>query len=310
MNNLLKQISPRISFSYNLTSAITLNANTGLYYQLPAYTVLGYRDNTGNLVNKDNGVEYIRAYHIVAGTEFISRKNLKVSVEGFMKFFSQYPFLLRDSISLANQGSDFGVIGNEAVVSTSVGRSYGIEFLLQQKLFKGFYGLMTYTFVRSEFRDKHNDWVPSSWDNIHIFNITAGKTFKKNWEVGMKWRFSLGSPYTPYNVPLSSDIAAWNVTQHGLSDYNLLNTKRLPPFHELDVRIDKKYFLKKFNLNFYIDVQNVYNSKAVGIPILDVVRDSNGNPLTDPSDPTKYLTHLLDNKSGNVLPTIGVVVEF
>ena len=310
MNNLLNQLSPRISLSYNLTSEWTLNANTGLYYQLPAYTVLGYRNNSGDLINKDNGVKYIKAYHIVAGTEYISRKNLKISVEGFMKFYSQYPFLLRDSISLANEGSDFGVIGNEAVVSTSLGKSYGIELLLQQKIYKGFYGLMTYTFVRSYFKDKHNDWAPSTWDNIHIFNITAGKTFKKDWEIGIKWRFSLGSPYSPYNIPLSSEIAVWNVTQHGIYNYNLLNTKRLPPYQELDIRIDKKYYLKKFDLNFYIDVQNVYDAKTTSIPILDVVRDGNNNILIDPNDPTKYQTKLIDNISGNVLPTVGVVIGF
>jgi hypothetical protein len=233
-----------------------------------------------------------------------------VNVEGFMKLFSQYPFLLRDSICLANLGSDFGVIGNDAVTSTSVGRSYGIEFLLQQKLFKGFYGIMTYTFVRSEFKDKLDKWVPSSWDNMHFLSLTAGKTFQKNWEIGLKWRFSLGSPYTPYNVPLSSEISSWNVAHVGIPDYNQLNTKRLPAFHQLDLRVDKKYFLKKINLNFYVDIQNLYNEKAIGIPILDVVRDANGNALVDPTDATKYQTRILENKSGNVLPTIGVVVEF
>jgi len=310
MKNLLKQLSLRISFSFNLTPQWTLNANTGLYYQLPAYTVLGYRNASGELVNKNNGVKYIKSYHIVAGTEYISKKNLKINAEGFMKFFSQYPFILRDSISLANLGSDYGVIGNDAVVSTSVGRSYGFELLFQQKLFKGFYGIMTYTFVRSEFKDKHDKWVPSSWDNRQFLSMTAGKTFKKNWEVGIKWRFSLGSPYTPYNIPLSSEIASWNVSHTGVPDYNLLNTKRLPAFHQLDMRVDKKYFWKKLDLNFYVDIQNVYNSKAVGTPILDVVRDSNGNALVDPYDPTKYQTRLLDNKSGTILPSIGVVVGF
>src|SRR5207344_1416198 len=101
-----------------------------------------------------------------------------------------------DSISLANLGADFGVIGNEEAVSTSQGRSYGIELLLQQKLFKGFYGLAAFTLFRSEFKDKRGDFISSSWDNRFIIALTAGKKFKKNWEVGAKWRFSAGSPYT------------------------------------------------------------------------------------------------------------------
>ena len=59
-------------------------------------------------------------------------------MEGFYKKYENYPFLLGDSISLANLGGDFGVIGNEPVTSTSEGRSYGIEFLAQKKLNKFF----------------------------------------------------------------------------------------------------------------------------------------------------------------------------
>jgi len=310
MQNPIDQLSPRLSLSYSITPELSFNANTGIYYQLPPYTVLGYRDNTGELVNKQNGVTYIKSIHYVAGFEYLSSKNLKFTAEGFLKHYSQYPFVLRDSISLANLGSDFGVIGNDAIVSNSTGQSYGFEFLAQQKLFKGFYGLATYTFVRSEFRDKHNSWVPSSWDNVHIINLTAGKIFKKNWEVGVKWKFSLGNPYTPYNIDLSSTINNWNITHQGIPDYNNLNSKRLPSYHQLDLRIDKKYSLKKTDLNFYIDLQNVYISKMVMPPILDVVRDDNNTILIDPNDPNKYQTLLLENKSGTIVPTIGIEISF
>ena len=310
MQNLLSQLSPRFSLSYCITSKLSFNANTGIYYQLPPYTVLGYRDNSGNLVNKQNGVTYIKAIHYVAGFEYVSSKNLKLSAEGFFKIYSHYPFITRDSISLANLGSDFGVIGNDAVSSTSNGRSYGFELLAQQKLFKGFNGIATYTFVRSEFCDKHQSWVPSSWDNVHMISITLNKNLGKNWELGTKWRFSLGSPYTPYNIPLSSEIAVWDVSHQGVPNYELLNSKRLPSFHQLDIRIDKKYHLKKTDLNFYLDIQNVYMFKMTMPPILDVVRGSNNSILIDPNDSSKYQTVLLDNKSGTVIPTIGIVVSF
>lgn len=310
MVNLAKQLSPRVSLSYNITPEFTVNANTGCYYQLPAYTVMGYRNNNGELVNKQNNITYIRARHYVAGVEYLTSKNLKINIEGFLKYFNQYPFILRDSISLANLGSNFGVIGNDEVVSTSKGRSYGIELLLQQKLYKGFYGLMTYTFVRSKFMDKQNQWVSSAWDNKHIVNITFGKSFNKNWELGAKWRFGMGTPYTPYNFDKSRTIANWTINQQGIYDYNLLNTLRLKAYHQLDLRVDKKYFYKKFSMNFYVDIQNIYNFKTDSPPILDVVRDSNNNILTDPNDPAKYQAVLLENYSGSILPTIGIVIEF
>lgn len=314
MMNLANQLSPRFSLSVNITPEFSFNANTGIYYQLPPYTVLGYRNSQGALLNKENNITYIRSKHIVAGFEYVTKNNLKISTEGFLKYFDHYPFLVREQISLANLGSDFGVIGNSEVTSVSVGRSYGVELLAQQKLFMGFYGLMTYTYVRSEFEDKNGKYVPSAWDNIHIFNITFGKSFKHNWEVGAKWRFALGAPYTPFDIHNSVLRYNWDVNHQGIVDYSKLNTERLPATHFLDFRIDKKIYLKYFNLNLYLDVQNAYNFQTMYTPILNVLNDDTGKPMIeDPSLPYNQQTYkykVLENKSGTVLPTIGIVIEF
>ena len=310
MMNPIDQLSPMFSLSYRLTEKISLNANVARFHQLPAYTIMGYRDAAGDLVNKSNGLKYIRADHFVAGAEFLAKWNARFTVEGFYKIYSRYPFSLKDSISLANLGSDFGVIGNEAINSTSNGRSYGTEFLYQQKLFKGFYGIVAYTFVRSEFEDKNGEYVPSSWDSRHIVSLTAGKRFGNNWELGMRWLFSTGSPFTPYDISTSSLKQVWDVTGQGLLDYNLLNTQRESNYHQLNIRVDKKIFLDKFNLNFYLDIQNAYGYETRVAPILLLVKDENGVPLTDPNDPTRYQTKLIENTSGIVQPTIGIIVEF
>lgn len=70
MSNPLKQLSPRFSATYNINEAFNFNFSTGIYYQLPPYTVLGYRDNNENLVNKQNGVTYFSCKHLVAGFEY------------------------------------------------------------------------------------------------------------------------------------------------------------------------------------------------------------------------------------------------
>ncbi len=309
-SNPIDQFSPRFSASYMISERFSINANIGRYYQAPAYTVLGYRDNTGRLVNRDNKVSYITSDHAVAGLEYNSGSNAKISIEGFYKIYDNYPFLTTDSISLANLGGDFGVIGNEPAVSTSEGRTYGAEFLAQQKLFKGFYGIVAYTLVRSEFKDKNGEYVPSAWDNQHIVSLTGGKKFKKNWELGVKWRFSAGTPYTPIDIALSSRREVWDLNGFGLLDYNRLNSQRLPAVHQLDMRIDKKYFFKKWSLNLYFDIQNAYGFMAQLPKNLDVVRDSNGMPVEDPNDPTSYQTRLIDNTSGTVIPSLGVIVDW
>ncbi len=306
MKNPADQFSPRLSLSKTITERLTFNANSGIYYQLPAYTILGFRDNDNMLVNK--GVKYIRSTHFVAGFEYQNKKNSKYTIEGFYKLYANYPFGLSDSISIANQGSDFGVIGDEPVDSRSEGRSFGVEFLFQQKLYKGIYGLLSYTFVNSEFTNLSNDFTPSSWDYRHIISLTAGKTFKKNWEAGIRFRYNSGSPFTPFDIGSSSLRENWDISGQGILDNNRLNDSRTRAFHQLDVRIDKKYYFKNWNLNIFLDIQNVYNQLTALAPYINVRKDVNGTPIVDPNDPSRYLVKELDNTSGSIIPSIGIIV--
>ncbi len=310
MNNPLKQISPRASFTYNVNEKLSINFNSGIYYQLPAYTVLGYRDSLNILINKQNAIKHISCRHVVIGTEYNTKTNTRIAVEGFFKLYAHYPFLTNDSISLANLGGDFGVIGNEPASSSSKGRTYGIEFLIQQKYFKGFYGLGSVTLFRSFFSDKKQDLIPSTWDNQVVVAITGGKKIGKTWEIGVKWRYSGGTPYTPYDISQSSLVSVWDITGKGLLDYSQLNASRIKSFHQLDFRVDKKFLFKKINLNTYFDIQNAYNFKSEGQPYLDVQRDELGNPVVNQNDLLRYNTSLIANISGTILPSIGIVLEF
>ncbi|PZX46992.1 TonB-dependent receptor [Algoriphagus chordae] len=309
--NPLNQISPRISASYQLKPNLFLTANAGIYYQKPPYTVLGYREK-GELVNQENDVRYIRNSQVIAGIELQSpMKNRRFTAEAFYKHYSNYPSSIRNGISLANLGADFGVIGNEPVESNSKGRAYGLELLAQQRLYNNFYGIASFTLVRSEFTNPNTiGYARSSWDNRIIISLTAGKRFGKNWEIGARWRYVGGTPYTPYDYAESSLISNWDLRNQGILDYTNINANSLAGFHQLDLRLDKKYYFKKWNLNWYVDIQNAYNYKAEQPPILVPVRDSQGDILVDPNDPTRYQLKYLSNPAGSVLPTVGLIVEF
>jgi len=309
MENPIDQLSPRLSASYLFAPKWSLNASVGRFFQLPPYTILGYRDNANNLVNKQNGITYIQADHAVLGLEYLPFTNTKISIEGFHKVYDNYPFLTRNNVSLANLGSDFGVIGNDPAVPLSGGRAYGLEFLIQQKLTKGFYGILAATLVKSEFEDKNGDLRPSAWDNGQIVTLTAGKKFKGDWEVGARFRYLGASPYTPYDAALSSYRQTWDLRGVALLDYDRLNEERTGAVHQLDMRVDKRWFFAKWSLDLYLDIQNVYNFQAPLAPSLTVVRDDNGDPLVDPTDPTRYSTKEIQNFSGTILPSIGIIIE-
>ena len=310
--NPLNQLSPRISFSYQLRPNLFATANAGIYYQKPSYTVLGYKDNRGELVNQLNNARFIRNAQLITGIEWLMpEKNRRFTVEAFYKKYSNYPSSVRNGISLANLGADFGVIGNEPVESNSEGRAYGLEMLAQQRLFENFYGIASFTLVRSEFTNPNTaGYIPSSWDNRFIVSLTAGRRFGNNWEIGARWRFLGGTPYTPYDYEESSLISNWDLRNQPILDYSQINAVRLAGFHQLDLRLDKKYYFRKWNLNWYVDIQNAYNFKAEQAPLLIPVRDLEGNVQIDPSDASRYQLKYLDNPAGSILPTVGIIVEF
>ena len=309
MSRLWQQFAPRVSLSYAFANHFRFNASAGSYSQLPTYTLLGYKDNAGNLVNK-NSAKYIRCDHLVAGLEYTNSKLLRITVEGFYKRYTDYPFNLRDSISIANQGNDFGVIGNAPVRYDNKGRSYGMELMIQKKLSKHFYGIIAYTYLHSQFQNASGDYISSSWDYRQTLSLTGGYYFKKNWELGMRFRYNSGQPYTPYNESASLLASNWDISGLGIPDRSQINSLRTAAFQQLDVRLDKKFFFSKWSLNLYLDIQNLLNYKTQQQPYLSVERDALGMPVVNPANPGSYLPNYIQNKSGSLIPTIGFVLEF
>jgi hypothetical protein len=310
MSNPLNQLSPRFSASYILTDKLNLNFSTGRYYQLPPYTALGYSDLSGTFINRENNLRYMAVDHLVTGLELLPSENIQVTLEGFYKNYSKYPFSVMDSVPLSSKSADYGIFGDEELTSTSRGRAYGIELLGRLKEFNNTNLVLSYTYVRSEFRDLDLTMIPSSWDNKHLFNLTATRRLNRNWDIGIKWRFVGGAPYSPYDYEKSSYKEAWDLKGQGYLDYSRFNSMRLKAFHQLDLRVDKQYFYKGWSLMLYVDIQNVYNHKADQPAILIRETDSNGLPVTDPLNPLKYSLKYVDSEAGTVLPTIGVIIEF
>jgi outer membrane receptor for ferrienterochelin and colicin len=318
MQNMINQLSPRFSASFQLTTGWYLNFNTGRFYQEPAYTTMGFKNEEGIMVNQP-GLKYIRSDHFVAGLEWLPQKESKISLEGFYKKYSNYPFSLVDSISLASKGADFGLYGAEPVESIASGRAFGAEFLYRNRDLFGTNLTISYTLVRSETLPRKESltdlgWIPTTWDNVHLLNIYGFRQFKGNWQLGFKWRFVGGQPYTPFDEYTSSLVQYWDVTGYPASDYNRYNQERYKPFHQLDLRVDKEWYLSRITINLYVDIQNVYNSKTTSSTFLVQELDTNGDPIIEnPGDPIelqRYRMKEMESVAGTVLPTIGVIIEF
>ncbi len=311
--NPLRTLSPRAAIGYRLSNRWTLNASAGLYYKMPIYPVLGYRGADGQLANLAN--DYTRSVHYVLGAEYQPTATSRITLEGFYKQYSQYPVSDRDSISLANMGGDFGIIGNEPVSTVGKGRAFGFELFFQQKLTKNLYAVFSYTYFHSQFTGFDTDqYLASAWDNRHLVSAILGYKFKRNWEIGLKYRFQGGAPFTPFDLEASQRNYATLGT--GLLDYRRLNSERLSAFQQLDIRVDKKWNFKRFTLDLYLDLTNATLAQNPAYPNYTFQRNadnsgwatSDGLPLS--ADGSNAIPVILDDRSGTLIPTIGFILEF
>ena len=307
MKELWRQLSPRLSVSYRLVEGLTLSGHVGLDYQLPSYTALGFKGEEGEYVNRH--LDYISVSQESLGLSWTPNENMELSVEGFYKLYGHMPFSLSDQIPLSCKGNDYGTIGNEALSSEAKGRSYGVELMFKWLLTQKLNLSSSLTIFKSEFKDgEQGSYVPSAWDNRFILNMSGTYNFPKHWSLGAKVSCIGGSPYTPYDVEKSSLVEAWNVQGRAYYDYSRYNQERLPVFGQLDVRVDKTFYLKKCMLGFYLDIQNITASKLRQPDAL-----MSTGQIENPSAPLseqRYVMKSIRQESGTLLPTLGITFEY
>lgn len=308
MKDLSDQLSPRLSLSYQLTEHWSLSGNAGLYYQLPPYTALGFKNNNGLYANK-YALRYMQVSQGSIGLNWRKGDTFEVSVEGFYKDYDKIPLSVADGIPLTCKGNDYGVIGNELLTSTAQGRSYGAELLLKWLVAKKLNLASSFTLFKSEYRtDKESEYIASAWDNRFIFNLRGTYNLPRHWSVGMKVSCIGGAPYTPYDADKSSLVTAWNAQGKPYYDYTRYNEERLPAFTQVDIRIDKSFYLKRCMLGFYIDLQNIAGSKLKQADVLmstGVIKNPDA-PIAE----QRYVMKSLKQESGTLLPTLGITFEY
>lgn len=312
MSNPLNQLSPRLSASYELSDNWNINANIGRYAMRPAYTTLGYRDvDTGELINQNESLRFTISNQIIGGVEYQNENNIRFTVEGFYKHYNYYPLSVEEGLSIASKGTNFGQVGDEEITSNGKGRAYGVEFLLKIMQWRNINLTATYTLFRSEFTDVNDVYISSSWDTRQLLNLIASYKLPNDWNIAGRWRFLGGAPYTPIDEDKSSLKSAFDITNQAYLDYARFNDLRLKPSHQLDLRIDKEFYFKKWLLNLYTDIQNVYNFQSEGTPAYTTRKDETGAPVViDDNGVERYELRMIEMLGGNILPTLGIIIKF
>ncbi len=275
-------ITPRAAASYRLNPRWSINLSVGEYAQAPSYIWL-----VANPINRR--LEHLRSTQWIAGVDWLVREDTKVTLETYFKRYRNYPAsLTRPYLVLSNTGAGFGgtedgfaSFGFDPLSSAGTGRAYGVELFVQKKLSEiPCYGTVSISYGKALTTALDGIERPGSFDQRWVVNVGGGYVFDERWELSGRFRFASGRPYTPYEPD-------------GTQNPSRYNSVRVRPNHSLDLRLDRRWHFDRWTLVTYLDVQNIYNRKPVGIPRY--------NARTGQAE---------QNAAIGILPSIGISAEF
>lgn len=238
-------LSPRLAARQKVGDKWVIEAAAGYTSQAPDPQQLGSAVGNPDLTS-------VRGFEITAGMETQVTDAIQVELQLYDKTLSD---LVTPNPAWPASGQPYS---NEGT-----GKVRGLELLVRHAPVGEFFGWISYTLQRATRVDRPGE--PErlfGWDQTHILTALGSYKLPRNWEVGARWRFVTGSPYT------AVETATWNGDNDTWSRVSstCVNCERLPAFHQLDVRIDKTWAFDRWVLSIYLDLQNVYNrANAEGI---------------------------------------------
>jgi hypothetical protein len=279
------RLSPRALVAFAPSPGTTVSLAAGRYYQSPSTIWL-----VGDSANA-RALEPFHADQVTAGLERLLRPDTRVQVEAYYKRYAGYParvFRPQAVLSLAGFEDVQNDIpfGLEPLASSGAGHAYGLEVSAQKRLSDiPLYGLASVSLNRTEFRGLDEETRPGSFDTRLISTLLAGYRFNPRWELSGKFRLATGRPTTPF-VTTGPEAGTLDFTRYNAGP-------RLPLFHALDLRLDRRWTLRGIQLDTYVDIQNVYGRNNV--------QQYRWDPRTGTVEA---------GESIGVLPTVGVNIEF
>jgi hypothetical protein len=274
--------SPRATLTYQLNPKTTFSLSAGLFYQNIPNNILVQSEDFKSLKTPS-------AVHYIAGFSHNLGDATRLSVEAYYKDYRNFPVNPEQpTMFLFDQVQIYGIFWSNSILKDN-GRAdaKGIEITLQKKLAEDFYGLISGALSNSGYYDYFGDRHDRIYDNRFNFNLEGGYIPGSDWEFKVRWVYAGGAPYTPFNYEASKSAGV------GIWDLSKTNSQRLPDYHSLNIRIDKKFYFDTSSLLVYLSVWNVYNRENIAFYYWNEVTN-------EPEAQTQWST----------LPVLGVEFEF
>lgn len=279
-------VDPRGTLSYTFETGTTIFTGGGIYHKTPEPFQISASSGNPNLFmeraeqyaagleqiweNWQFRMEVFRNYYTdIVVVDPYATTPFRKNTDPFKKFHE--PVLIDDSLGYSNDGTGF---------------AEGFEIYLKRDKPKdenGWYGWITYTWSRS-IRNDHQHILTddeknilrtkdelklvtqydntkdhyADFDRTHIINVIFGYKLSREWQIGARWVYKTAPPYTQI---IGDDGGRQRNLERTIYDpkySDLINTKRLHPYHRLDIRIDRFFHYDWGYGNYYIEILNVY----------------------------------------------------
>jgi hypothetical protein len=175
--------------------------------------------------------------------------------------FSNFHLFTNHGASLRVAPSFSAAYVGGVVLQATRTRNYGLELLIRKPLTRRLYGWIAYTLMRSQtllapLADIPGGKFAADFDQRHNLAVIASVKLPRGWQVGGRFRLVSGMPYTPL-------LGALQFSGMFTPIFGMYNSARFPAFHQLDLRVDRRWVVRRVSVTAYLDVQNIYNHNNV-----------------------------------------------
>jgi len=245
-------VSPRASLIYRASERTSLSLSGGRYHQGLPPVLLAQVPAHRDLPDQ-------RAWQVVGGVSHLLHDDLRLTAEAYYKASDQLPVDPAEPglLPVDELFTGYGFLTQrERLVAEGRAHNSGIEVTLQQKLSGRIYGLVSGVWESSRYQALDGVWRDRIFNNRLRFTAEGGVKAGL-WDFSARWVYGGGIPYTPLDETASS------AQNRSIYDAARINEARLPAYHSLNVRVDRRFQVGRSTIRTFASLWNAYNRSNV-----------------------------------------------
>ena len=249
--------SPRVNAEYRLGDRVRLTGAYGVYRQSLPYVWIGSDVRNASL-------DPVLSRQTLAGISLQAARGTEIVVEGFDKHYSGYPvdYATEPWHVLLDAAADYESPFVGLLAPAGKVRARGVDSSVRRRFTNGIDVGASYSYWRVDQRSDFGppavgiswqQWLRADYDIRNQVRIDFAYEAPGRWRFATVFRYASGRPYTPY------DTVASVYARTGLMDFSAFNSATFPPYHRLDMRIDRTFTVGGTRLTMYGEIDNVYD---------------------------------------------------